>query len=181
MKADKVRLMELLRELSVRTGQFTLSSGKTSDFYVDVKQTSMNAEGSWLIAALMLDKLRSDVQAVGGLTLGADPIACAIAPIAWMHGRKVHAFIIRKESKGHGTGAYVEGMSNLPAGCKVAIVEDTTTTGGSLFKAVERARAAGLDVVQCLTVVDRQEGAAEFLAEQGLVLEALATRAELLK
>ena len=174
------RLLEILRARSVRRGVFTLTSGQTSDFYVDVKQTSLNAEGSWVIAQLMLARLHPDVVAIGGLTLGADPIACAMAPLSFGAGRPIQAFIIRKEAKGHGMLDFIEGRSNLPEEAKVAIVEDTTTTGGSLMKAVERARAARLEVVQCLTVVDRQEGAREWLAENGLHLEALTTRVELL-
>jgi orotate phosphoribosyltransferase len=175
----KLRLIEILKARSVRWGSFTLASGKTSDLYVDVRQTSLNSEGSYLIGRLVLDRLRPDVAAVGGLTLGADPIACAVAPLAWLAGREVHAFLIRKEPKGHGTTDYLEGRSSLKPGAKVCVVEDTTTTGGSLLKAVERARMSDLDVVQCITVVDREEGAAEMLAAQGLTLEALVTRREL--
>jgi orotate phosphoribosyltransferase len=175
------RLVAILMARSVQRGVFTLASGRQSDLYVDVKQTSLNAEGSWIIASLVLQRLRGDVVAVGGLTLGADPIACATASLSWASGRPVHAFIIRKESKGHGLRDYLEGRSSLPEGSKVAIVEDTTTTGGSLMMAVERARAADLDVVQCITVVDRQEGAAESISTNGLILEALTTRAELLR
>jgi orotate phosphoribosyltransferase len=174
------RLLVLLRERSVRRGQFTLASGRSSDLYVDVRQTSLHAEGAWIIGELILARLRPDVVAVGGLTLGADPIACAVAPLSHAAGRPVNAFLIRKESKGHGTQDFLEGRAGLVPGAKVAIVEDTTTTGGSLFTAVERARQAGLEVVQCITVVDREEGAAAFLADKGLALEALATRGELL-
>jgi orotate phosphoribosyltransferase len=174
------RLLAILRERSVKIGRFVLASGRESDLYVDVRQTTLNAEGSWVVAKLILERLRPEVAAVGGLTLGADPIACAVAPVAWAAGRTVHAFLIRKEAKGHGTQEWLEGKSSLPPGTKVAIVEDTTTTGGSLLTAIDRARASGLDVVQCITVVDRQEGAAEALAARGFALEALATRAELL-
>jgi orotate phosphoribosyltransferase len=178
---DNERLVAILRGC-VRIGAFTLSSGKTSDFYVDARQTTLHAEGSALIARLTLDRLRPDVVGVGGLTLGADPIACAAAAWSTAHlGRPVHAFLIRKEPKGHGTSQQVEGLANLPAGSKVCVVEDTTTTGGSLLRAVALAREAGLDVVQCLTVVDRQEGAAEAFTADGLVLEALATRADLVR
>lgn len=173
-------LVALLRERSVRTGTFTLASGRVSDLYVDTRQTTLHARGSALVARLLLARLRPEVVAVGGMTLGADPIACAAA--AWSEavlGRPVHAFLVRKEAKAHGTGNPVEGMGNLSAGDPVCVVEDTTTTGGSLLKAVERAREAGLRVVQCVTVVDRQEGAAEALAAAGLTLEALTTRAEL--
>jgi orotate phosphoribosyltransferase len=173
------RLVALLREKSVRFGTFTLASGKVSDFYVDARQTTLHAEGARLVAEAILDRLGDDVIGVGGLTLGADPVACAVAALSAVRGRPVHAFLIRKEPKGHGTGAYVEGLANLPAGSRVAIVEDTTTTGGSLLTAVARAREAGLVVARCLTVVDRGEGAAERLAAEGLRLEALVTRADL--
>ena len=121
-----------------------------------------------------------DVVAVGGLTMGADPIACSVAAHSTVAGRPIHAFLIRKEAKGHGTGHYCEGLANVPSGSKVAIVEDTTTTGGSLLTACERAQAAELEVVQCITVVDRQEGAAERIAQAGWTLQALTTREELL-
>jgi orotate phosphoribosyltransferase len=124
--------------------------------------------------------LRPEVRGIGGLTLGADPIACAVAPVAWSLGRHLHAFIVRKEAKGYGTRSYLEGRSNFAEEDKVAIVEDVTTTGGSMMIAVDRARASGLNVVQCLTVVDRQEGARELLADHGLVLESLTHRTELL-
>ena len=179
---DAELLVATLKDRSVRLGTFTLASGKTSDFYVDARQTTLHADGSAAIARLALDRLRPEVVAVGGLTLGADPIACAVAAWSRAHlGRPIHAFLIRKEAKGHGTGQQVEGLANLPAGSKVCIVEDTTTTGGSLLKAVTLAREAGLDVVQCLTVVDRQEGADAAVASAGLVLEALTTRAELVR
>jgi len=173
------RLVALLREKSVKHGTFTLASGSTSDFYVDARQTTLHGEGSWLVARLLLERLRDDVVGVGGLTLGADPIACATAAVAHTEGRALHAFLIRKQAKGHGTGRFVEGLANLPEGSPVAVVEDTTTTGGSLLTAIERARDAGLRVVQALTVVERQEGAVERLAEAGLDLQALVTRAEL--
>ena len=178
--SDTQRLVELLRALSVRTGTFTLASGKTSDFYVDARQTTLHAEGSLLVGRLMLQQLRPEVVGIGGLTMGADPVACSTATVSAFEGRPVHAFLIRKQAKGHGTGQYCEGLANIPAGSAVAIVEDTTTTGGSLLLACERAEAAGLRVVQCLTVVDRQEGAAERIAEAGWTLEALTTRADLL-
>lgn len=174
------RLLALLREKSVRTGSFTLASGATSDLYVDVRQTALHAEGSALIAHALLKRLRADVVGIGGLTLGADPLACGVAAVSHAVGRPVHAFLIRKEAKGHGTKRFVEGLSNLPAGSPVCIVEDVTTTGGSLLLAVQRAIDAGLSVVQCITVVDRQEGAAEAIATAGYTLEALTTRAELL-
>jgi len=174
------RLVALLREKSVKTGEFRLASGKTSDVYVDARQTTLHAEGAWLVGRLVLERLRPEVQGIGGMTLGADPIACAAAALSFDQGRPVHAFLIRKEPKGHGTASQVEGTGNLPRGSKVAIVEDTTTTGGSLIRAARLAEEAGLEVVQCLTVVDREEGAAEAIAQAGWRLEALTTRSELL-
>jgi orotate phosphoribosyltransferase len=172
-------MVELLRERSVRTGKFTLSSGRESDLYVDVKQTSLHPEGSAILAELLLARLVSGVVAIGGLTLGADPLVCAVAPISFLRGRPVRAFIVRKEPKGHGTNRYIEGIADLPPGAEVAIIEDTATTGASLLKAVDRAVEAGLCVVQCLTVVDREEGAAEAVAAAGYRLESLTTRTEL--
>jgi orotate phosphoribosyltransferase len=174
------RLVALLRERSVRTGTFTLASGRTSDFYVDVRQTSLHAEGSWLVGRLLLAHLHPDAVAIGGMTLGADPLASSAAALSTTVGRPVHGFLIRKEPKGHGVGRYLVGADNLPAGSPVCMVEDTTTTGGSLLKAIDRATEAGLHVVQTLTVVDREEGAAEALAAAGYTLEALTTRTELL-
>lgn len=175
----RLRLIDLLRERSARRGRFTLASGRESDLYVDVKQTSLWPEGAWLIARLMIDRLNPDIVAVGGPTLGADPIVCAIAPVSHLVGRPLPAFIVRKEAKGHGTQKWLEGREALPEGARVAVLEDTTTTGGSLLKAVVRVREAGLVVAQCLTVVDRQEGASEALAAEGLTLDALVTRADL--
>ncbi len=163
----------------MRRGTFTLASGRTSDLYVDARQTTLHAEGAWLVGQLLLERLQEEVVGVGGLTLGADPLACATAAVSFAAGRPVHAFLVRKEPKGHGTGRAVEGMANLPAGSPVAILEDTTTTGRSLLLAVERAREAGLEVVQCLTLVDREEGAAEALAAAGLHLEAIVARQDL--
>ena len=174
------RLIALLREKSVRRGEFKLASGRTSDFYVDARQTTLHGEGAFIVGQLMLAKLRPDVVGIGGMTLGADPIACATATVAYAAGRSLHAFLIRKEPKDHGTARVVEGLGNLPEGSPVAIVEDTTTTGASLLKAVDRAREAGLDVVQCLTVVEREEGATEALAAAGLRLVPLTTRSQLL-
>jgi orotate phosphoribosyltransferase len=173
------RLIQILKERSYQRRKVTLASGRESDFYVDGKQTSLHAEGAWLIGNLIWEQLLPEVVAVGGLTLGADPIAAAVATVSFHRGRPVHAFIVRKEPKGHGTGMWIEGRRNVPEGAAVCIVEDTTTTGASLMKAVERAEAEGLRVVQCLTIVDREEGAAEWLAGQGRRLESLVRRAEL--
>jgi len=173
------RLIALLKQLSYRRMRVTLASGRESDFYVDGKQTTLNAEGAWLVGNLVLDALHPEVVGVGGLVIGADPIASATAAVSWSRGRPVHAFLVRKESKGHGTGKYVEGRGNLPDGSAVCIVEDTTTTGASMLQAVDRAEAEGLRVVQCLTIVDREEGAEDALTARGLTLTRLVRRFEL--
>ena len=147
---NRQKLLELLREKSVKTGEFTLASGKRSDFYVDVRQTSLHSQGSWLIAQELLEQLDPTIVGIGGLTMGADPLACATAAVSHSQGRELHALLIRKESKGHGTGQYVEGLANFAPGAPVVVVEDTTTTGGSLLTAIERAEEAGLKVIQCI-------------------------------
>jgi orotate phosphoribosyltransferase len=181
MKEMHKELLALLRDKSVRVGHFTLASGKSSDFYVDVRQTALHARGSELIGKLILSRIHQDADGVGGMTLGADPIACSVTALSNSLGRPIHGFIIRKEAKGHGTGQYLVGEGNLPPGSKVVMVEDTTTTGGSLLTAIQRAQEAGLEVIQCITVVDRQEGATEALSKAGFTLEYLTNRAQLLK
>jgi orotate phosphoribosyltransferase len=175
----RARLVELLREKSYRRMRVTLASGRESDFYIDARQTTLNAEGSYLIGSLIHEALLPEVVGVGGLTMGADPITSAVTAMSVVRGRPVHGFIVRKEPKGHGTQRWVEGRSNLPDGSAVAMVEDTTTTGGSLLKAIDRAESEGLRVVQVFTVVDRDEGATAALAERGFELVTLVRRAEL--
>lgn len=175
-----LRLVSLLRERSVRRGQFTLASGATSDLYVDVRQTSLHPQGAWLIGRSILARLQPGVVAVGGMTLGADPLACSVAALSTTVGRPTSAFLIRKEPKGHGVGSYVVGHETLQEGAAVCMLEDTTTTGGSLLTAIERAKGVGLHIAQVLTIVDRQEGATARLADAGYTLHALTTRAELL-
>lgn len=174
------RLIEILMERSVRRERVVLASGKESDFYVDARQTTLHAEGAALVAELILERLHPDVRAVGGPVTGADPIAGAVAAISWTKGRPVQGFMVRKEPKGHGLRQWIEGRGGLPDGSPVCVVEDTTTTGGSLLKAIERIEEEGLKVVQCITVVDRQEGASDKLAERGYTLEALVSRQDLL-
>lgn len=173
------RLIALLKELSYERKRVVLASGRESDFYVDGRQTTLNAEGSWLVGNLVLDALKPEVSGVGGLVVGADPIAAATAAVSFHRGRPVHAFLVRKQPKGHGMKRHVEGRRNLPAGSKVCVVEDTCTTGGSMLRAIELCQAEGLEVVQCLTIVDRDEGAVERLREAGFTLQTLVTRAEL--
>lgn len=176
------RLIALLRALSYQRRRVVLASGRESDFYVDGKQTTLHAEGSFLVGSLVEDRIAASglgAQGVGGLTLGADPIATAASVVSFLRGRPVHAFLVRKEPKAHGTSRWVEGRGNLPGGTPVCIVEDTATTGGSTLKAIERAVDDGLRVVQVITIVDREEGARENLAAAGYALEALVLRTEI--
>ncbi len=175
------RLIALLKEKSYRRRRVVLASGRESDFYVDGRQTTLNAEGACLVGRLLFDLLLPEVQGVGGLVIGADPIATAIAMTSWQRRptSPVHAFLVRKEAKGHGTGRLIEGRENLPNGSKVCIVDDTVTTGGSLLRAANACAAEGLIVVQFLAIVDREEGGAEAIAERGLPFSALIRRAEL--
>lgn len=163
----RARLLELVRERAYRDGlDVTLASGKKSTFYIDGKKVTLHPEGLWLVAMLMLKELEAwpRVTAVGGLTLGADPIASAIAALSWTTGQDLKAFLVRKEAKGHGTGSHVEG--ELARGEQIAIVEDTVTTGASARKAIEAVRAAGAEPVVVLAVADREdEDAAAFRAE----------------
>ncbi len=181
---EKARLKEILLQQSYRQGTFTLTSGKTSDFYIDGKQTTLHAEGSYLCGKLLFELIKNEaepIHAVGGMTLGADPLVSAVSIVSYLEQAPIPAFIVRKEAKGHGTGNYIEGLKNLPAGGRVALIEDVVTTGGTLLKVIERVEAAGFTVGLVITVVDRQEGGAETLAEQGYPLKALFTRESLLQ
>ena len=174
------RLVEILRQRSVRRGRFVLASGKESDLYVDCRLTTLDAEGAATIAQLVLDRLQPGIVGIGGPVTGADPIVGATCALSWNRGRPLSGFMVRKEPKGHGTMQWVEGRANLPNGARVCVIEDTVTTGGSLLRAIERVQEAGLEVAQVIAVVDRDEGGVERLAKEGHRLEALVGRAELL-
>jgi orotate phosphoribosyltransferase len=179
LEADRARLLELLRTLSFERRKVVLASGKESDFYVDCKRTTLTAEGHVLVGRLLLEvvrEVRPLVRGVGGLTLGADPIASAIALTSFLAGEPVDAFIVRKEPKGHGTGQWIEGRKTIPDGSRVAVIEDVVTTGGSALKAIERCRAERLEPVACVALVDRLEGGREAIEAAGVPLRALFTR-----
>ncbi|MCP4446697.1 MAG: orotate phosphoribosyltransferase [Myxococcales bacterium] len=173
MAGPRMQLLELLTEKSFQERPVVLSSGRKSNFYIDCKQTSLTAEGHFLIGQIFcaaIEKHAPTAEAIGGLTLGADPLASATATTSYIGGRPLQAFLIRKEAKGHGTEEYLEGMSNLRSGMPVVILEDVVTTGASTIKAIERARAAGLDVVLALALVDRDEGGREKVEEHAPLL-----------
>ena len=155
------RLLELLRELSYAEREVTLASGLKSTFYIDCKQTALTAEGHFLVGRLVHDLVLREApaaRAIGGLTMGADPIASATATFSFLAGHPLDAFYVRKEPKGHGTQAWIEGERRVVPGTPVVIVEDVCTTGGSALKAIERARLHGLVVQRVVALVDRDEG-----------------------
>jgi orotate phosphoribosyltransferase len=179
LDADRARLLELLRTLSFERRKVVLASGRESDFYIDCKRTALTAEGHVLVGRLLFDrvrKVRPLVRGVGGLTLGADPIASAIALTSFLEGEAVDALIVRKEPKGHGTGQWIEGRKTIPDGSRVVVIEDVVTTGGSALKAIERCRAENLVPVACVALVDRLEGGREAIEAQGVPLDPLFTR-----
>lgn len=180
---DRQRLLQLLKEKSFRSGEVVLASGKVSDFYIDCRQTCLNAEGHLLIGRLFFHKIRDlfpEAQAVGGPTLGADPMVSAVSLTSMLEGHPMHAFIVRKQSKGHGTGAWIEGMGNLEEGTQVVMLEDVVTSGGSVLKAISRAEESGLVVLGAMVLVDRLEGGREAIEKAGHRLESFYTRKDFL-
>jgi orotate phosphoribosyltransferase len=175
---DKNRLLQLLKERSLEIRPVVLSSGKTSDYYMDCKRVTLSAEGAYLTGKLMLELIRPEVDAVAGLTLGADPIVSAVSLLSFQQNRNLAGLIVRKEPKKHGTMSYVEGPA-LPQGSAVAVVEDVVTSGASLLRAMDRIEAAGYRPVQALAILDRQEGGREAIKERGFDLQALFARRDL--
>jgi orotate phosphoribosyltransferase len=162
---NRNRLMELLKEHSLMFGDFTLVSGKKSNFYFDSKRTTLLPEGAYLtameiLAILQEHEIRAD--AIGGMTLGADPIVCPVAALSHAEGTPLRAFIVRKETKGHGTTRKIEGK--LDPGSRVVVVDDVVTTAGSTLKAIEAVEQEGHEIVAVLCLVDREEGGTEKLS-----------------
>jgi orotate phosphoribosyltransferase len=156
---DPGRLERLLLERSVQRGEFILSSGLKSSYYLDCRPTTMSAEGLALVGSLGLAAIRRagwEPDAIGGLTMGADPVAYAVAAASWASPPPIDAFSVRKEAKGHGTKRQVEG--NFRSGSRVVVVEDVITTGGSALQVIETLKAAGAEILGVLAVVDREQG-----------------------
>jgi orotate phosphoribosyltransferase len=176
------RLRTLLVERSLFVGEFTLSSGARSTYYVDARRTTMSAEGQFLMGQVCLEALRDKgwrASHVGGLTLGADPIAYAIAHSSWAAGAPLDAFTVRKTAKTHGTGQRIEG--GLPKDARCVVVEDSMTSGGSALDAVRAVQEHGATVVGVLTLVDREEGGTDRIrSETGLSVLSVFTAQELL-
>jgi len=175
---DKERLLQLLRDKSLEIRPVVLSSGRKSDYYMDCKRVTLSPEGAYLTGKLMLEMIRPEVNAVAGLTLGADPIVSSVSLLSHLDNRGLAGLIVRKEPKKHGTMSYVEGPA-LPRGAKVAVVEDVVTSGASLIRAMDRIEAAGYRPVQALAILDRQEGGREAIKERGFDLQALFNRDDL--
>lgn len=179
-------LLQLLRRKSVRFGDFTLASGAKSDFYVDCRVTTMDAVGARLIGELGWDLIRRvaaergvTVDAVGGLTMGADPVALAVAIASGREGAggPLHAFAVRKTAKAHGLGRQIEG--NFAAGHTVVVVDDVITTGGSTLQAIEAVEKEGGTVAFVMALVDREEGGKAAIEARGVPVYALATKSQL--
>ena len=167
-ESDKARLVELVKELAIVHGKVTLSSGIEADYYVDLRRATLHHEAAPLIGKVMLELLSQaglSPDAVGGLTMGADPVATALLHQAAAQGVALDAFVVRKEAKKHGMGRQVEGPSVV--GKNVVVLEDTSTTGGSPLTAAEALEAAGANVLAVATVVDRDTGAREGIEARG--------------
>ncbi len=163
----KDRLLTILAKQSYIEGQIVLASGKVSNYYVDCKQTTLHHEGNTLISYLFLKMLNPDIEAVGGLTMGADPLATGVSQIAYLlDDKKLDAFYVRKEPKKHGRSLWIEGP--IKPENKVTILEDVVTTGGSSIKAIEKVEEFGCKVKQVLAIVDRNEGGREVYKEKGV-------------
>jgi orotate phosphoribosyltransferase len=172
---DKQALIALVRQKALKFGQFTLASGRKATYYLDGKQVTLDAAGARLVAEGMLDLLAAGTMpaAVGGMSIGADPITAAVVTMSGVRGVPLVGFMVRKEAKGHGTNQFVEGP--VKPGDTAVIVEDVVTTGGSSLMAIERAEQFGLKVLGVLAVIDRMEGGAQAFAQRGYPLRSLLT------
>ena len=179
-------LKSLLKSVSLEFRDIVLVSGQKSGVYVDCKQTALHPDGAAALGhhlyeqlKVIEDQVQEQVVAVGGMSIGADPLATAVSLAARADGRHLPAFLVRKEAKSHGTQSYLEGMRNIPDGSPVLLLEDVVTTGGSTLKAAERVRAAGLRPVGVSLIIDRESGGMENLEAGGLHSRALFTLSEL--
>jgi orotate phosphoribosyltransferase len=171
---DKQALMDIFRQKALKFGQFTLASGKKATYYLDGKQVTLDAKGARLVGEGLLELLNSGFgtgvagtlpTAVGGMSIGADPITAAVVTMSGVQDSPLVGFMVRKEPKGHGTNQYIEGP--VKAGDTAVIVEDVVTTGGSSLQAIERAETFGLKILGVLAIIDRMEGGAQAFTERG--------------
>ena len=174
---DRARLLELFRQRALKFGDFTLASGKKAKYYLDGKQITLHSEGLRLVSQGLLEMIEGiECSAVGGMSIGADPIVAGILTVAAEQRKELDGFLVRKEAKGHGTQKYVEGP--VQPGAKVVIVEDVVTTGGSSLLAVDRVREFGAEVVAVLAIIDRMEGGAKNFADKNIPFRSLLTIAD---
>ena len=162
----KTRLLEILARKSYIEGKIILASGKESNFYIDCKQTTLDAMGGLITSVLFLRMLQDEISAVGGISVGADPLTSGVSQLSSFFDKKIDAFYVRKEPKKHGTSKWIEGP--VKQGAKIAILEDVVTTGGSSLKAVDKAIEFGLNVKQIIAIVDRNEGGKEAFQKRNL-------------
>lgn len=182
MTLDRERLKSLLCERSLEVGDFVLSSGSRSRYYVDCRRTTMHAEGQARVGRVGLELLRASglrPDSIGGLTMGADPVAYAIAHAGWLAGQPVNAFSVRKRTKEHGTGRRIEGC--FETGHQVVVIEDAITTGGSALEACTAVKAEGGEVVGVLAIVDRESGGREAIEKAGYRVISMFRISELLE
>lgn len=165
-------LLDLFARLAYKEGDFILTSGQSSSYYINGKQVTLTANGALTVGRLLFSLLPEGTEAVAGLTLGADPIVTAVSVVSAYENRPIPALIVRKEAKGHGTKDYIEGPE-LAAGAKVVVLEDVVTTGRSAMLAVERLQGAGYQVEEVIALVDREQGGASFYQSKGLKFRAI--------
>lgn len=171
---DRQQLIRLFHERALKFGDFTLASGKKSTYYLDGKQITLHSAGLRLVSEGLLDLLEGvDYTAIGGMSIGADPIVGGVLTAAAARGRKLDGFLVRKEPKGHGTKQYIEGP--VESGAKVVVIDDVVTTGGSALQAADRIEEFGCDVVCVVGIVDRKEGGAANFAARGVEFRSLLT------
>ena len=178
--ADKSELFRLLKTQAFSKGKFILSSGKESDFYLDARIVTLSAPGAYLTARIMLDMIKEDhVDAIGGPTLGADPMVGAVASLSYQDGRPINTFIIRKQPKAHGKQQQVEGPLLKELG-SVVIIDDVATTGKAFVESIEVLQKMNIKISKAICVIDRGEGAREALAKYNVPMESIFTIAEFL-
>ena len=179
--SDRPRLLALLRELSWEDRDVVLKSGRTSRFYVDVRNTALHPEGMVLLGRALFGAIQGGpaVAAVAGPSIGADPLVSAVTYTSWLQSTPIPGLLVRPEAKGHGTARRLEGTRNVPAGSAVAVVEDVLTSGGSVLRTVAALREAGYAPVCVVAVVDRQEGGREAIEATGLPVAVLFTRRDI--
>ncbi len=179
----RMRLLEIIKEISVERGEFVLASGKTSNYYIDCRQTTLNPEGAFLVGRLFLKMImdsNKEIEAVGGPTMGADPIVTAVSIESYRYGRPMPAFIVRKKPKGHGLNQWIEGRKNIRDGARVAILEDVVTTGGSVLDAIKKTEDGLLKVNLVLAMIDRGGSGAERIRDAGYEFRSIFTADDIL-